>query len=222
MLKVEVKRCGQLFDLMAVHIPVGNKGSPKDENGLRKQKQPISSNFCTSPQEVNKYYLLLRLAQRRSREFCPSSIRRSVPSKRRELSTTRRNVIYSKACLVHFSLSVTNKLRKQPECSAQLASMAASPDDFALVPSMFAIFLKYHLNVIYLPTYPTKNRRRVESEPAGLLELQISHKYRFLFKVICHWRTTYITLHYTTPHTTKFGQPEYSVSQQNFVFSPNL
>jgi hypothetical protein len=37
MLKVEVERCGQLFDLMAVHIPVGNKGSPKDENGLRKQ-----------------------------------------------------------------------------------------------------------------------------------------------------------------------------------------
>jgi hypothetical protein len=55
MLKVEVARCGQLFDLMAVHIPVGNKGSPKHENGLRKQEQAISSNFCTSPQEVNKY-----------------------------------------------------------------------------------------------------------------------------------------------------------------------
>jgi hypothetical protein len=55
MLKVEVERCGQLFDLMAVHIPVGNKGSPKDENGLRKQELPISSNYCTFPQEVNKY-----------------------------------------------------------------------------------------------------------------------------------------------------------------------
>jgi len=63
MLKVEVERCGQLFDLMAVHIPVGNKGSPKDENGLRKQKQPISSNYCISPQDVNKNELLFGLPQ---------------------------------------------------------------------------------------------------------------------------------------------------------------
>ena len=93
--------------------------------------------------------------------------------------------------------------------------MAANPDYLQPAPST-AIFLKYHRNVIHLPTHTATYRRRVESESAWLSELQFHIKFLFLFKVTGHWRTTYntiqyntlhyTTLHYTTPHLTPTPQ----------------